>query len=256
MTGVTIPFQACNVRLKVNGVNLLIIMAIISFSCFSVLADTGANSDIFFRDGFDDLTNWEPLHFPEIKEHTTYSVERGRDDAYLKAESHASASALVLKKEFNVYEFPKVRWRWKISNIFEKGDAARKSGDDYPLRVYIVFEYDQNNATFTEKIKYELAKKIYGEYPFQSCLSYIWANRQQNERIITNAFASESKLVILQTGNENAGVWVDQEINIIEDYHKAFGEDPPVMGRLAIMSDSDNTKESTVSYLDYIEVYR
>jgi hypothetical protein len=37
---------------------------------------------------------------------------------------------------------------------------------------------------------------------------------------------------------------------------KAFGEDPPSVANLAIMNDSDNTGESAVSYIDYIEIYR
>ena len=63
-------------------------------------------------------------------------------------------------------------------------------------------------------------------------------------------------MVVLQAGDENAGKWIEQEINIIDDYKRAFGEAPPVTGGLAIMNDSDNTKESSVSYIDYIEVYR
>jgi hypothetical protein len=63
-------------------------------------------------------------------------------------------------------------------------------------------------------------------------------------------------MVILQTGDNNAGRWIEQEINIIQDYHKAFREDPPYSGSLAIMNDSDNTGEKAVSYIDYIEVYR
>jgi hypothetical protein len=208
------------------------------------------------REDFNDLDNWEPAYFFKIKEHTHYSVVSEGEHGYLKAESNAAASGIVYNRPFNVYEYSNVRWRWKVDNILEKGDARSKSGDDYPLRVYVLFEYDPGSATFREKIKYGLAKKIYGEDVYHSCLSYIWANRKHNERIVTNAYASESKLVVLQAGDEHVGLWIDQEINIIDDYHKAFGEDPPVTGRLAIMSDTDNTKESAVSYIDYIEVYR
>jgi hypothetical protein len=33
-------------------------------------------------------------------------------------------------------------------------------------------------------------------------------------------------MIILQAGEENVGKWMVQEINIIDDYHKAFGERP------------------------------
>jgi hypothetical protein len=49
---------------------------------------------------------------------------------------------------------------------------------------------------------------------------------------------------------------VEEEANILEDYTKAFGAAPPAIASIAIMNDSDNTGESSVSYVDYIEVYK
>jgi len=39
--------------------------------------------------------------------------------------------------------------------------------------------------------------------------------------------------------------------------HKdAFGEDSPSQASIAIMNDSDNTGEGSVSYIDYIEIHK
>jgi hypothetical protein len=43
-------------------------------------------------------------------------------------------------------------------------------------------------------------------------------------------------------------MWVDEERNIYEDYKKAFGEEPPMINGVAIMSDTDNTKEQATAY--------
>ena len=88
-----------------------------------VIAQTG----IFLREDFNDLTNWRHLYFPSIERHTLYSIATEASESYLRAESHASASGLVLEKEFNVYEYPKMRWRWKVKNVYHKGDAHTKS---------------------------------------------------------------------------------------------------------------------------------
>ena len=85
--------------------------------------------------------------------------------SYLRAESNASASGLILKKEFNVFEYPKLKWRWKISNVYLKGNAEEKSGDDYPLRIYVIFKYDPDKASLGQRIRYGLAKAIYGRVP-------------------------------------------------------------------------------------------
>lgn len=233
-------------------------LVIVSFFLVFLTVPPGYASDreVLLREDFNNLKNWKPLHFQKIKEHTQYSIEKAGDETYLKAGSDSSASGIIFKKEFNVYEYPKVRWRWKIKNVYKKGNARAKSGDDYPIRVYIIFKYDPETASFGQRIKYGLAKTIYGEYPPHSSLNYIWANRKHTESIITNSYAKEAKMIILQTGAGNAGKWKEEEINIMEDYRKAFGADPPSTASIAIMNDSDNTGESSISYIDYIVVYR
>ncbi|NIS60718.1 MAG: DUF3047 domain-containing protein [Proteobacteria bacterium] len=209
-----------------------------------------------FREDFNDLNSWKPLYFPKIKKHTSYTIESNGSENYLKAESNASASAVLYRKDFNIYQYSRMRWRWKVENVYTNGDAKTKSGDDYPLRIYIVFKYDPEKAGFMEKVKYNAAKLIYGEYPPHSGLNYIWANREHEETIIINAFTEKSKMILLQKGNSNIGKWLNEDVNIRKDYEEAFGEKPPPIASIAIMNDSDNTGEKSISYLDYIELYR
>lgn len=236
-------------------VTRLIIMIILTFLIVPIYNAYSQEREVLFREDFGSLDNWKPLYFPKIKEHTKYSIEKGESN-YLKAETDSSASGIVFKREFNVFEYPKVKWRWKVSNVYIKGNARKRSGDDYPLRVYIMFKFDPEKASSGQRFKYAFAKAVYGEYPPHSSLNYIWANRKHEVNIIINTYAREAKMIVLQTGDENAGKWMEEEINIFEDYQKAFGEDPPETASIAIMSDSDNTKEHAVSYVDYIEVYR
>ncbi|MBL7050519.1 MAG: DUF3047 domain-containing protein [Nitrospira sp.] len=240
--------------IRLDRITLFIITIIIAFSIPYSLA-LADEDNVYLREEFNDLEEWEPLHFDKIDEHSLYSILK-EEGSYLKAESNASASGIVHKRDFNVYDHPKVRWRWKVSNVYEKGNALKKSGDDYPVRIYIMFKYDPETASFGKKIKYGLAKKLYGKYPPDSSLNYIWANRRHEERIIPNSYTSQAMMILLQYGGENTGKWFEQEVDVLEDYRKAFGEEPPAVASLAVMNDSDNTKESAVSYVDYIEVYK
>lgn len=212
--------------------------------------------EVFAREDFNNLQNWRPLTFPKIKKHSMYTVIKEQNESFLKAESNASASGIIFKKEFGVSDYPKVRWKWKVENVYKKGNAEEKSGDDYPLRIYIIFKYEPEKASFGQRLKYGLAKKIYGEYPPHSSLNYIWANRKQREKIITNPFVDEAKMIVMEAGEEKIGEWVTEEADIIQDFKKAFGVSPPAIASLAIMNDSDNTGESSVSYVDFIEIYK
>jgi Protein of unknown function (DUF3047) len=229
-------------------------LLLIAILLLPALAD--AQSAVLLREEFRDLTQWRPITFPKIKEHSEYTIEDQGRESVLRAESRASASAIVYRNPFNVYDYPRLRWKWKAMSVYEKGNARTKDGDDYTLRIYVLFEYDPDKAGFYDAIKYGLAKLFYGEYPPHSALNYIWANREDESGIITSSYASNAKMIVLQKGKKNLGRWIAEERNILEDYRKAFGTDPPAMATLGIMNDSDNTKEASVSYVGSIEVYK
>jgi hypothetical protein len=55
-------------------------------------------------------------------------------------------------------------------------------------------------------------------------------------------------MVVVESGPQNLGLWVKESRNIYEDYKNAFGEEPPMINGVAIMSDTDNTKEQATAY--------
>ncbi len=222
----------------------------------AALSAVASNETVFFHEDFNNLENWKPFFLPGIKRHSTYTIEKENDNCYLKAESHASASAIIFKESFNVYEFPCARWRWKVMNVYAKANPRTKKGDDFPIRIYIMFLYDPSQAGIFERLKYGLAKKLYGQYPPQSSLTYVWANKEDPERIVTSPYTNRAKMIFLEKGTAKIGTWVDEEVEILDDYRKAFGKNPPEKAAIAVMNDSDDTGESSVSYLDYLEVFK
>lgn len=216
-----------------------------------------ASSQVLFHDDFDNLDNWTPLLFPKIQEHSRYRVVKDGENSILKAEANSSASGLRYKKEFNIYQTPNVRWRWKVENVMEKGNARTKEGDDYPIRIYIVFKYDPDKVGFGTRLKYNAAKLIYGEYPPAASLNYVWANKNEAPgTILTSPYQEQVKMFPVASGKDQLNTWQEYRINILEDFKKAFNEDPPSIASIAIMSDADNTKESARAFVDFIEVFR
>jgi hypothetical protein len=212
-------------------------------------------SPAFMREEFDSLEGWQPLTFPKIEQHTQYDVVAlGDGGRALRAQARGSASGLIRTNTFDATRLPVLRWRWKTDSVYRKGNAERKSGDDYPIRVYVVFTYDPDRAGFAMRAKYALARKLYGEYPPHSSLNYIWANRLHDRRILPSPYTGRSQMVVLRAGTRHVGTWVEEEVNVVEDYRAAFGEDPPPEARLAVMSDADNTGEAAVAYIDFIEL--
>jgi hypothetical protein len=55
-------------------------------------------------------------------------------------------------------------------------------------------------------------------------------------------------MVVVRSGPQSVGTWVEEERNVYDDYKQAFGEEPPMIKGVAIMTDTDDTKESATAY--------
>lgn len=172
---------------------------------------------------------WEPQEF-KGKTKTRYSIIETEGSKVLKAESNASASGLIYKYKYDLKEYPVLTWRWKVSNTIKKGDETKKAGDDYAARVYVIFPH--------------------WIPPLTKSINYIWANKLPKGQHIPNPFYSKAVMVAVESGNENVGKWIMERRNVYEDYKSIFGEEPPLAGGIAIMTDTDNTGEAAIAYYD------
>jgi hypothetical protein len=190
---------------------------------------------------------WKPLTFKKIPRHTSYEVVKDGRVTIVKAVSEASASGLIKPVVIDPKEFPIVRWRWKIDNVLQRSDVALKEGDDFPVRLYITFAYDPDRVSFGKKLKFKAGQALFGDIPI-AALNYIWETKTPVGTIVDNAYTDFAKMVVIESGAQKVGMWIDEERNIYEDYKKAFGEEPPMINGVAIMSDTDNTKEQVIAY--------
>ncbi|MBX3329187.1 MAG: DUF3047 domain-containing protein [Nitrospira sp.] len=190
---------------------------------------------------------WKPLTFKKIPKHTIYEVVKDGDRHVIKASSEASASGLTKEVKIDPKEYPVVRWRWKVENLLTTSDATRKDGDDYPARLYITFEYEPDKVSVGKQLKYKAGRVLFGDIPI-GAINYVWEGKAPVGAVIDNAYTDFVKMLVVESGPQKLGLWIDEERNIYQDYKKAFGEEPPMINGVAIMSDTDNTKEQAIAY--------
>ena len=192
--------------------------------------------------------NWEPLTFNKIETHTRYSLADEDGLTVIKAQSRASASGLIRKIRIDPEKYPVIQWRWKITGIYQKGDVTSKSGDDYPARIYITFEYDPDRVGLLEKAKFKAARVLYGEYPPGSAINYIWGSLAPEGPRVPNPYTDRVMMIVIESGLEMSGTWITEERNIYQDYMNSFGQAPPMISGVAVMTDSDNTGEAATAF--------
>jgi len=123
---------------------------------------------------------WKPLIFEKITEHTQYDLVKDEQQVMVKAVSRQSFSGLTREISLDPKEYPVIAWRWKVENIIQKGEVTQKSGDDYPARLYITFQYESSQIGFFEKAKFETIRLIHGQPPHWSHQLYL--GKQQPHR--------------------------------------------------------------------------
>ncbi|TAJ33239.1 MAG: DUF3047 domain-containing protein [Nitrospirae bacterium] len=192
-------------------------------------------------------TGWKPLIFKKVGSSTQYKLVRDGDTVVVKALSEASASGLAKPVKIDLKEYPFVRWRWKVENLLKKSDISRKDGDDYPARLYITFEYEPEKVNLFKKAKYQAGRLLFGDIPI-GALNYIWDTKAPVGTFVDNAFTDFAKMIVVRSGAQGIGTWAEEQRNVYEDYKKAFGEEPPMVSGVAIMTDTDNTGETATAY--------
>ena len=221
----------------------------LSLMATSAQADSTENSLITAFSTITSLEDgWEPMEFPKIDRHSRYQLTDDNGEQVVKATTDNSASGLIARVSVEPGDSLILRWRWKVSNVYEQGNARRKEGDDYPARIYVAFEFEPDEAGFFERAKRKTVEVVFGEELPGNALNYIWANRLPVGEIVANPFTDTTMMVAVNSGVTNTGEWVTVERDIVADYRKAFDREPPKLVGVAIMSDSDNTGASATAW--------
>ena len=192
--------------------------------------------------------DWQPLTFSRIERHTEYSLVEEEGTVVVKAVSEQSASGLTRTLSIDPAVYPVIQWRWKVNNVLDGGDVTRKDGDDYPARIYITFAFDPERAGVLQRLEYEAARLIFGpDVPYRA-ISYIWGSNSPVGTVVENPYTGRAMMFVVESGSEKLQQWLTESRNVYVDYKTAFGEEPAKITGVAIMTDTDNTRESAVAW--------
>ena len=233
---------------KTLQIPTLVLLLVLWFQCSS-LANEVIIGNFSILDPAGGLpAHWEKMTFPKIERQTSYSLISDNDRTVIRAVSKASASGLIRKYNGPVQRYPWITWRWKIDHVLEKGDVSTKQGDDYAARIYVAFEFSPEGKSWWQRMSYKAANLAAGGKLPGSALNYIWANKASIGTVVSNPYTDQTKMIVLESGNGSAGQWMTENRNLLDDYRAAFGQNPPSIMGIAIMTDTDNTGESTTAY--------
>jgi hypothetical protein len=146
----------------------------------------------------------------------------------------------------------RLAWRWKVDRVVEGADMTRRDGDDFAARVYVFFAIPVDELPFGERFRIMLARLIYGAELPTAGICYVWDNRHPAGYSAWSPFTKRIRMVVVETGPDRAGQWVEARRDLEADFRAAFGAQwdkptPPVSG-VAAGNDTDQTGESATAW--------
>jgi len=169
------------------------------------------------------LDTWEQKSFVG---YTNYKIT----DIGLQATSESSASSLYKEVRIDLKKMPILNWSWRIDKKLDIEDETIKQGDDFSARIYVI---------------------VKGEWGFwqTKSLIYVWSSHMNKFQSWESPYAGSNVVEIaLRTQSDQLKHWYTEKRNVLEDIRKHFGNDIRTIDAIAIMTDTDNTKGSALSY--------
>ena len=121
-------------------------------------------------------------------------------------------------------EFPFLAWQWKAARLPAGGDVRARASDDQAAQVYVVFPRWPSPLTSSEVI------------------GYVWDSRAPVGTQVASPKAPNVRIIVVESGTSRLDSWQRQERNVAADYAALFGRQPPRVGQIALMIDSNDTR--------------
>ena len=164
---------------------------------------------------------------------TEYSVGSDENGNYLKAIADNAASGLGKEIKIDLNKTPFINITWKIEKDIPGIDETAKKGHDFAARVFVI-------------------KKTGATALSNRAINYVFSSNQDVGSNSPSPYTKKSIDNVLATTKTNLNEWVTVKANVKEDFKKFHNLDVNELDGIAIMSDTDNSKQKSITYYQNI----
>lgn len=203
------------------------------------------------RAGQDYLGDWEPFLMVKGNTPTRYRLVEQDGVVVVQADSAEGGSGLYRKIHIDPHRHPIIEWRWRVPLDSGRGGADGPSRESPPVRLSLAFDGDPEKLDFDDRVKLRMAKTLtVNGLPYASLL-YVWLNGKPLETLYSSPLTERVRHIVVDSGEQRLNEWVTVRRNVLEDYKRAFGEEPGHIVGIGIMTDyGDNNAPRRAFYGD------
>ena len=164
---------------------------------------------------------------------TSYSVGSNENGNYLKAIADNAASGLGKEIKIDLNKTPVINITWKVEKDIPGIDETAKKGHDFAARVFVI-------------------KKTGATALSNRAVNYVFSSNQDVGSNSPSPYTKKSVDNVLATTKTNLNEWVTVKANVKDDFKKFHNLDVNELDGIAIMSDTDNSKQKSITYYQNI----
>tara|TARA_B100001559_G_C16455726_1_gene601518 strand:+ start:279 stop:974 length:696 start_codon:yes stop_codon:yes gene_type:complete len=207
---------------------IILVFSLLIFSKFSF-----ADSVKVFEFSKTELSELKVRKVRGADNKTVYSIGSNENGNYLKAVAENAGSGLGKEIKIDLNKTPFINITWKIEQDLSGINEKTKKGHDFAARVFAV--------------------KKTGATPLSNrAINYVFSSNVEVGENWPSPYTKKSIDNVLSTTKENLNKWVTVKANVKEDFKKFHDLNVDELDGLAIMSDTDNSKLTSVAYYQNI----
>lgn len=181
---------------------------------------------------------WEPWLIVRGNTPTRYEIAEVDGVVALAAEGVEGGSGMWRKIRVDPQRNPLLEWRWRVPQPEPGSPPLTVTARASPLaRLSVGFHGDVDQLDFEDRVKLRLARALtVNGLPYASLL-YVWMVNQPVDTVIVSPHTARVRMIVVESGVQRAGQWITMRRNVLEDFRRAFEEEPGDVVGVGLMTD-------------------
>lgn len=197
---------------------ILAVLALLAFPPGAAAADCIVLEDFSRAKVGEFPADWKPRKDPG---RAVYTVREEGGRRFLAAVSEGIGIQAAREQPWDIAAYPVLAWAWRLKEHPRGSDERQTKTNDSALAVYAVWPHSSVSL---------------------KSLKYIWSAVVPKGTPLTSS-AGLTQVKVLRTGAAPRGEWVEERVNVAEDYRARFKEpEVPKPAGIAVLTDADDAK--------------
>ena len=190
-----------------------------------------------------------PSHLPapgtpfgwEVKEFTgDASIELVRNEGRVALRLRSERTSFALHRDvmLDVRQYPMLAWSWKVLKLPMAGDVRDPARNDQAAQVYVIFPRWPSPPTSSDVI------------------GYVWDSQAPVGTTVSHPKMPNVRIMVVESGTGRLDTWQRQVRNVAQDYQALFGRQPPRVGKVALMIDTNDTRGEAEALFGDLSFFR